>query len=461
MRKLLTFWVLCAIPFSLGAAPDNKITQADQTYFSITLYNNGQALIKDRRKINLVKGTNSYAVYDVSPQLYPGSLFIRTNFTQEKALLKEYSFLYSKVALADLLEMNMDNQVRVYKGNGQPQQARLINVSEDLKKAYVKIGDAVEIVPSENLVFNQISRLHFSPWIKLLLSSTVNEPSTLNLTYLTKGLPWQVHYIVEVHPDEDKLDLSGSLRLTNKMNSPIKNAKVQLLVGKTYKLDEIIDDVHTDHSHTGLRGTGTYSIEQKVSLDAFESKRFPFITMLDRKIFTTYAVSLPFPTGTEMVDNMKKLTVDSFLLLKFKDEGSAQRMPEGTVWVYKRDKEARTRFLVRDTMRNLHPKGITFRYDSSQDVEARWRQTDFKRLSLDVYDSGHRLDLINKTDHPVTITVSADMKEGWKLLRTDKPLEDDGKPEIMSWRIKLPPKGSDQLRYRIRVTETRSKGEKA
>lgn len=449
----LGFWVSS----SLG-----DVTAKDQKYVSITLYNNGYALVKDRRAVTLQKGAQTFQIYDLSTDLYPGSLFVRTNLLENQVNIEEFSFHYDRPSLEDLLGDAIGQ--RVFMGKGQ--EGVLVNLNKDKTQALVKEGDKITQRPVTDLSFAATAGLELRPRLSVQLVSQVAQPGLIHLTYMTTGLPWQVYYIAEIHPNDEKLDLSGALRLTNKLGIPLRQANIQLIAGKGTNLDDLFVDYKSLNTGNGEQGANLFPIRKEVNLAPLESKKFPFVTFLDQKLYTTYALNFEGASDVDVTGQVVNKDMDTFVLLKFPKPEDMPLLPEGKVWVYKRDGGGKARFLLRDDVKNIPGKGIVFRYGKTNDIKTTLQQTDFKRLSPDVYDSGHRMTLVNTTNHPVKIQLNAAIKGAWKLVKSSHPTRGEDAevdPEAqhtdaqtLTWNIKIPPQGSEEIRYRVRVTQAKT-----
>jgi hypothetical protein len=85
------------------------------------------------------------------------------------------------------------------------------------------------------------------------------------------------------------------------------------------------------------------------------------------------------------------------------------------------------------------------------DITARGRQTDFSKISDQVYESGYEIDFKNAKTEPVTVTLAESMPGDWKIL-DESATHDKPDSATASWKIPIPAEGSAKLTYSVRVT---------
>lgn len=266
-------WV-CSCALALGAQhPRGEVVSraTDRTGLAITLYHQGFAVVRDRRRVELPAGAIRLAFADLSPKLRPKTaLFeplpplvaqqLEQNF--EFNLLSPHSLVQgsldqrvvirspggSKVEgiLASLpvpadifgpprspLEAKLDpmpavwRAARVYRGRW----AKVPRVRKD-PDVVIRTASGVETSRPDVLSFQVLPPgLRSSPTLVENLETRQAGTGEVQLTYLTEGLSWSVQYTAFYHPSEDRMDLLGMVTLTNESGAPFAEAHLQLVAG--------------------------------------------------------------------------------------------------------------------------------------------------------------------------------------------------------------------------------------
>ena len=136
----LTGLALACNGLALGPTPSRTPTlgpaQASEPGVSLTVYNQGTALVRDRRQFDLTAGFNEIAFTDVASQMDPTSVLFRSLTDPDGTLVLEQNYEFDLVGVAALLQRYLDQPIRVLTQDGtatsgfisthEPQQAVVI-----------------------------------------------------------------------------------------------------------------------------------------------------------------------------------------------------------------------------------------------------------------------------------------------------------------------------------------------
>ena len=120
-----------------------------------------------------------------------------------------------------------------------------------------------------------------------LIRSEVERQVPFEITYFTSGLSWRAFYMGTLSENEDKMNLSGFVRVANNSGEDYENAQTRLIVGKINLLDKIADlakrkypygrpgiehgaGLGWDTSHYNFRGEKEHALGDELEMD----KRF-------------------------------------------------------------------------------------------------------------------------------------------------------------------------------------------
>src|SRR5574340_1753717 len=237
-KKLLNTMIsglMLAAHFGWAAPPKEAVsTAADQQGVAITIYNDNLALVKDARRIRLVRDFNQLAWREVSAQLRPETAQLRNLSNPAGFRLQEQNFDFDLLTPQKLLEKYVGREVSVIRthptsGAETRETATVLATNGGL---VLKFADRIETGVPGRLAFSGVpDTLRDKPTLVISLVNPTAGPQNLELSYLTGGLSWRADYVAELNPGDDRLDLNGWVTLTNQSGAAYPNARLQLVAG--------------------------------------------------------------------------------------------------------------------------------------------------------------------------------------------------------------------------------------
>ena len=454
---------------------EQRSTLADQQEVAVTIYNENLALVKDQRKLQLKRGATNLAFRDVSARMRPETALLRSTSAPGSVSVLEQNFDFDLLTPQKLLEKYVGRSVSVIRTNvatGQEttEQAQVLSANSGV---VLKIGNRIETGIPGRIVYNDVpANLRDRPTLVMALDNTGAQQQDLELSYLTGGLAWRADYVVELNANEDKLDISGWVTLTNTSGATYRNAKLQLVAGdvnqvapamqggvramamapvpmERRKSDMVEESLFEYHLYTLTRPT-TIAENQTKQVSLLSASGVPVRKELLLKGSDYYYQSSNGDLG-------QKLKVGVFV--EFDNKEAAQLgmpLPKGIIRVYKKDKSGNAQFIGEDSVDHT-PKNETVRLKLGDafDVTADKKQTDFKKLSGTgkynyVFESAYEVVLKNAKKEPVVVTVQEPMPGDWQVLSSSQP-HTKGSSNTAVWKISVPAEGSSKLVYRSLV----------
>ena len=95
----------------------------------VTVYNEGLALVKEKREIDLKNGTNSLEYVNVASQIDPTSVLVEDP-TNNKTVVLEQQYEYDLVSSSNLLDKYMGKEITVTDREGKTQTGKLLSHDE-------------------------------------------------------------------------------------------------------------------------------------------------------------------------------------------------------------------------------------------------------------------------------------------------------------------------------------------
>jgi hypothetical protein len=455
-------------------ADETRSTLQDQQEVAVTIYNGNLALVKDQRKIKLKIGLNSLALRDVSAQIRPETALLRSLTTLGSFSVLEQNFDFDLLTPQKLLEKYVGKSVGIVKtspttGAETTEQAQVLSANNGV---VLKMGDRIETGIPGRIVYSDVPpNLRDRPTLVVQLQNKGAAEQNVELSYLTGGLGWKADYVAELNANEDKLDLSGWVTLTNTSGTSYRNAKLQLVAGDVNRIQE---------EHPMALG----SVRMK-TMDMAAAAPMAEESLLEYHLYTldrpttiaenqTKQVALlsasGVPTRKELVlrgadyyyqssygDLGQKLKVGVFI--EFDNKESAHLglpLPKGIMRVYKKDNSGNAQFVGEDSIDHI-PKNesVRLKLGDAFDVTADKKQTDFKKLpnpekGNSAFESAYEIVLKNAKKEPVTVTVQEPIPADWKILKSSHPSE-KATSNTAVWHVEVPAEGKTTLTYRVQV----------
>lgn len=199
-----------------------------------------------------------------------------------------------------------------------------------------------------------------------------------------------------------------------------------------------------------------YSLARPTTIKEKQSKQVALLQADGVKVKKEFALQgQDYYYGNQAGDLGRKLKVGVFLELKnAKEAGAGQPLPAGVMRVYKKDSSGSLQFVGEDRIDHT-PENETIRLKLGEafDVTADKKQTDFKKASWTsgaAYESAYQIELKNAKAEAVTVKVVEPVPGDWQMLE-ESALHTKEASSTAVWQIKVEPKASTVLSWRVRV----------
>jgi hypothetical protein len=475
-RRLLACCALTALATSSFAAESDEIrsTMQDQQDVAVTIYNDNLALVKDQRKIKLKNGLNSLALRDVSAQIRPETALLRSLTATGSLSVLEQNFDFDLLTPQKLLEKYVGKSISIIRMNPATgvettEQAQVLSANNGV---VLKIGDRIETGIPGRIVYSDVpANLRDRPTLVVQLQNKGAAEQNVELSYLTGGLGWKADYVAELNANEDKLDLSGWVTLTNTSGTSYRNAKLQLVAGDVNHVREqrpvAMDAMRTKSmamaeaapmAEESLLEYHLYTLDRPTSIAESQTKQVALLSASGvpvRKELVLHGADYYYQSSYG--DLGQKMKVGVFI--EFDNKESAHLgmpLPKGILRVYKKDSSGNAQFVGEDAIDHT-PKNETVRLKLGDafDVTADKKQTDFKKLpnpakGNSLFESAYEIVLKNAKKEPVTVTIQEPIPADWKILKSSHAAE-KASSNTAVWHIEVPAEGKATLTYRVQV----------
>jgi hypothetical protein len=459
---------------SVAFADEIVSTLADQQEVAVTIYNEDLALVRDQRQLTLPQGTIDLALREVSARIRPETALLRSLTLPGSLSIVEQNFDFDLLTPRKLLEKYVGKEVQLVRthpesGEDRFETARVLAANDGV---VLQVGERIETGVPGRLVFPDVpDNLRDRPTLVVALDNANAGPQTMELSYLTGGLSWRADYVAELNQEDNALDLSGWVTLTNQSGTTYGNALLQLVAGDVNRAREemqLRSDVMMEVTmakvatpqmkEEGLFEYHLYTLQRPTTIRDNQTKQVALLNAAGVSIDKEFRLQgSPYYYRSQQGEPREKLKVGVFVEFgNRKQDNLGMPLPKGVVRVYKQDKQGRPQFVGEDRIDHT-PENETVRLKLGDafDVTADRKQTDFRKLGGDGrynyrFESAYEIRLKNAKQEAVMVTVLEPVPGDWHMLQESHP-HAKAAADTALWKIKVPAKGETVLTYRVEV----------
>jgi hypothetical protein len=482
MRKVI-FFLLLALVFILSALQTAASKAQDAPLpdgVSIAIYNQGTALIQDRRTIELQVGTNVIDFTDVAATIDATSVSFTSLTDPTGTVVLEQNYVFDLVNSTALLNRYLDETIEITLEDGTVITGQLLSgrngeiILRDSEQQVVVIGiDSVRNLEFPNLPDGLITR----PTLRWVIESTTGGSQQVEITYLAGGMNWTADYTMLLATDNSSLDLNGWITLTNTSGASYENAQVKLVAGDVNRIPaptmtrseyDMADGMVAAPAEEQVQQREffeyqLYEIQRPVTIGDNETKQVEFVSGADIPASTFYVYDSSYPyynygyaltdqyygqTGITTIANWLEFTTDE-------DGGLGADLPAGRVRVYQEDVDGAALLIGENTIRHT-PEGedVQLYLGNAFDLVGERVQTSFQLVSDRVLQETYELRLRNhKDDQAVEIRVPEHLFRwsNWQILNSSHPYTQTDANTI-EFRVMVDPQGETVISFTVQYS---------
>lgn len=458
-----------------SSVAETKSTLDDQKSVAVTIYNGNLALVKDVRQVKLKKGFNAIALRDVSAKIRPETALLRSINAPGSLSLLEQNFDFDLLTPAKMLQKYVGKTVTIVKtnpatGKETSEKATVLSANNGV---VLKFGNRIETGIPGRIIYNDVpANLRDRPTLITQVNNNGATNQTIELSYLTGGLGWKADYVAELNGEEDRLDLSGWVTLTNTSGASYQKAKLQLVAGnvnrvsrpramgmvKMARQEMAMADAAAPMAQEGLLDYHLYTLERPTTIAEKQTKQVALLSVSSvpvRKDYVLRGAQHYYQSQYGQIG--KKMKVGVYIEFDNKESSKlGMPLPKGIMRVYKNDSQGNAQFVGEDfidhTPRN---EKVRLKLGNAFDVTADKKQTSFKVLPRPskghrAYESAYELVLKNAKKEKVTVRVQEPIGGDWKIV-SETVRHTKVNSHLAEWKITIPADGKTTLRYRAVV----------
>lgn len=448
---------------------------------SVTIYNEGTALIRDRRTFAFGEGLTQIDFTDVASSIDPTSVSFISLTAPDETTVLEQNYIYDLVGSEALFSRYLDQEIRLTMSDGTEYTGNLLsarNGSVIIQRPRDNSVVMLQIASARDVRFPSLpDGLITRPTLRWLVNTPAAGNQQVELTYLTGGINWTADYNVLLNVNNTALDLNGWVTLNNHSGTAYADAQVKLIAGD---VNRVQPDVVAFEEEMMLRaapmaadGAGggatqrefseyqLYELNRRVTVGNNETKQVEFVSgnAVPAKTFFVYDASSPYfygygyanndsgygSTGITDIQNYLEFTTDEA-------DGLGADLPAGRIRVYQQDIDGAA-LLIGENRIDHTPQGETVQIylGNAFDLVGERTQTDFRMVSRSVYTETFEIKLRNrKDDETVEIRVPEKLYRwrNWEIIESSEEFEQLDSSTI-EFRVNVEPDEERTITYTV------------
>lgn len=454
---------------SVAAAETTQSTQSDQTNVEVTVYNNNLGLVKDTRSFALPIGEGELRFMDVASGIMPVTVHAKSLNAADKFQVLEQNYEYDLIDYNKLLDKFVDKKVKLIDFNEYQDRKDIVEgtlISNNGGNPVFKINNEIYLgYPGLKVLPEIPENLIAKPTLMWRYANKSSDAHKLEVSYLTNDIGWKADYVFVLNKDDTGGDLSGWVTVDNKSGATYKDAKLKLVAGEVQRVQDMALTRQyakmammeaSDASQFAEEGFFEYHIYDLQRRTTIKDKQTKQISLLEasgikaEKELLVYGAQHYFRQYYRPQDPKQPVAV----YVKFKNAEANQLgmpLPAGILRLYKKDSKDSLQFVGEDRIKHT-PKDeeVKVKVGEAFDVVAERRQTDFKQLTSQLYETAWEVTLRNHKEEPVRVGIIEPLQGSWQIVEQSHPSK---KLDAFTVRfdVDVPKDGEVKVTYRVRV----------
>jgi hypothetical protein len=452
-----------AQPAAPAAPAEQALGTATRTALGVTIYNDGQALVRDARKLRLARGVQKIAMREVAATIRPETASLKSLAGPGFELL-EQNFDFDLLTPTALLNKYVGRQVTVWRTNpasgaDTSETATVLATNDGVVLRY---KDRIETGVAGRLAFSDVpANLRDRPTLSMTLSAADGGDGTVELTYLANQLGWKADYIANLNADGTRMNLNGWVTLTNRSGTAYENATLQLVAGTLNRVTEPARPMElrmaakaaapaADMAEEKLGDYHLYTLARPTTIDNNQTKQVALLSAAEVPVQREYVLqntNVDWWYMGRRADIQKGLKPSVYLRFDNRGGDLGIPLPAGTVRAYMPDSRGAALLIGEDALAHTaRNEQVALRMGEAFDLTADRVQTDYRALSDRSRQSSYRIELRNADSRLVTVTVREPLHGDWKITAESQEHVKESAGSAV-WKVKVPADGKAVLEY--------------
>ncbi len=228
LLSILSLLSLLMLPWlSYGADGTKSLT--------VTVYNQGLALINEVRQMDLPQGSGSVEFAGVPETIEAPSLQVKSRTAPDKFEVLDMNYEYDLVSVESLLNRYVGKTIEVVLPDSRDADGRVVKKAKLLAnngKPVFEVDGGIYVGPYESVRLPEMPKgLRPRPTLVWLLNNKGPSRQDIDVSYLAREFSWQADYVLKLNRDNDKASISGWVTLKNNSGMSFNDASLKLVAG--------------------------------------------------------------------------------------------------------------------------------------------------------------------------------------------------------------------------------------
>ena len=440
-----------------------SVTPSSRTSLGVTIYNDGQALVRDARGVTLARGVQTLAYREVAATIRPETASLKSVSGAGFDLL-EQNFDFDLLTPTALLRKYVGKEVTVIHANPAtgaetPETATVLATNDGVVLRY---RDRIETGVAGRLAFSDVPpNLRDRPTLSMVLDAAQAGEQQVELTYLASQVGWKADYIADLNADGTRMTLNGWVTLTNQSGTAYENARLQLVAGTLNRVapERTVRAMAAtvagankgvEVSEEKLGDYHLYTLPRPTTIQNNQTKQVALLSAAGVPVQREYVLqnnSVEWWYQGRHPDLQKGIKPSVYL--HFENHGGQLGipLPAGVVRAYMPDSSGGSQLIGEDAIAHT-AKGeqVALRLGEAFDLTADRLQTDYRVVSERSRQSSYRIELRNADSKPVAVTVREPLRGDWKITSESQEHVKESAGSA-AWQVRVPGGGKTVLEY--------------
>ncbi|RXA20771.1 DUF4139 domain-containing protein [Methanosarcina sp. MSH10X1] len=416
----------------------------------VTVYEQGIALVKERREIRLQNGINQVAYTDIPSGIDPTSVIIEDPENEDTVIL-EQNYEYDVLNSSSLLEKYLGREVNVTDRNGEMYTGILLSHAGNSVVLSTEAGEVVVLEDFSKAELADSSGLSVRPALIWQIYSPVSGTRELTISYLTSGMNWEAAYVLISNAENTEADIRGWASIDNRAGLTYENAVLRLVSGQINRVSQPITPVMEEKAVADETVSQApfveepffeyhfYTLENPVTLENNQAKQISLLS----------ADSVPVEKKLIYDISVSEKILAYLTLQNTNESGLGMPLPAGVVRIYSDNASGGLQFIGEDRIRHTPESGeLRVTVGSAFDLTARRNETNYQRISDNVERVTYQIELNNSKSEDQAVTVVEHLYGEWEILESSDSYEEIDAFTV-EFRVTVPARGTKLVSYTV------------
>lgn len=465
--RLIIVTIIVLAMFSVVLAGERTVSKRDDV--SVTVYNRDLGLVREIRQLDLPGGLTRIRVEGVASRIDPTSVSVEVLSGLRDLVLLEQNYEFDLLSPSKLMEKYVGKQVELVTlhpetGVEKSLDATLLSMNEG---PVYRIGEKIHLGHSGRVVLPEIpGNLMARPTLVWLLEGSKGR-GEIEVSYLTGGFSWKADYVALLTKEDDEMDLTAWVTLTNTSGAAYENARLKLVAGDVHRVkrvqpaprarDEMLSPMalKTGVEEEPFFEYHLYSLPRRTDLRDNQTKQVELLSARGVGIVKEYVLPGTMQRNYNRPSYVKPDKEHPIVVLRFRNEednGLGAALPAGIFRFYKEDSEGMLQLVGEDSIDHT-PKGEEVHLEAGKafDITAERSITDYQIIKKNKeWEYEGTVKIRNAKDEDITVKAFDLVSGEWEVTEsTHEPVIESA--TSLFFRVLVQAGGESILRYRIRI----------